>query len=85
MIKNKIVIYKTQKGREPFIEWLHGLDKAISQRIRRRIAQIELGNFGDCSPVGNGVYELRFFFSSGYRVYYGIKESTIVLFTLRRR
>lgn len=38
-----------------------------------------LGNFGDCKPVGEGVFELRFHFGPGYRVYYGSYQQTIVV------
>jgi putative addiction module killer protein len=33
----------------------------------------------DYKFIQDGVYELRFSFGSGYRVYFGIKEETIVI------
>jgi len=39
----------------------------------------ECGSYGDCQPVGEGVYELRFDFGPGYRVYFGIDGSEIIL------
>lgn len=33
----------------------------------------------DYKFIQDGVYELRFFFGYGYRVYFGIKEETIVI------
>lgn len=49
------------------------------RRIRKRILRIEDGNLGDYKSLGDGVFELRFFFGAGYRVYFGIIGETVVL------
>jgi putative addiction module killer protein len=36
-------------------------------------------HFGDHTPVGDGVSELRMFFGPSYRIYYGEDNETIVL------
>ena len=60
--------------------WLVSLrDLMGRKRILARIARLEQGNFGDCEPVGEGVCELRLFFGSGYRVYFGEDENNIVV------
>jgi putative addiction module killer protein len=41
------------------------------RRILARVSRMQQGNYGDCKPVGEGVSELRMFFGSGYRVYFG--------------
>ena len=41
--------------------------------------RLENGNFGDCKPVGEGVWELRMDFGPGYRVYYAIENKKLVL------
>ena len=75
----QILIYQTQSGKEPFVQWLEGLDKQTQIKIRKRISRIELGNFGDYKCIGFGVYELRLFFGSGYRVYFGMKNHTVAV------
>lgn len=40
---------------------------------------MSLGNFGDCKPIAEGVFELRLNFGSGYRIYYGQEGDQIVL------
>ncbi|HEU0022446.1 MAG TPA: hypothetical protein VFR55_12370 [Dehalococcoidia bacterium] len=61
-----VEIYRNAQGREPFSEWLYSLKDAKARaRIRNRIARIEeSGTFGDCEPMGDSVFELRFFFYS---------------------
>lgn len=55
---------------EPFREWLENLrDRKAAAKIAARLARLELGNFGDAEPVGEGVTELRIHFGPGYRVY----------------
>ncbi|WP_439645536.1 type II toxin-antitoxin system RelE/ParE family toxin [Serpentinimonas barnesii] len=36
--------------------------------------RLQNGNFGDCKPVGSGVWELRVDWGSGYRVYYALAD-----------
>ncbi len=80
MPEKNLILYKTKKGQEPFQEWRDGLkDKVIRARIDRRLEYVAQGNYGDYKSVGQGVYELRFFFGSGYRVYFAEDGETIVL------
>ena len=72
--------YQRDDGREPFTEWLNGLrDKLAQARIRIRLRQVQAGNFGDCKPVGEGVWELRIDWGPGYRVYYAQAGKRLVL------
>ena len=60
--------------------WLSALkDKKAVTRIMARLYRVELGNFGDHKKITCELSELRFFFSSGYRIYYTIKNNEIVL------
>lgn len=55
---------------ETFKDWLAKLrDRRAAAKIAARLARLELGNFGDAEPVGEGVTELRVHFGPGYRVY----------------
>ena len=71
--------YVTATGRCPFDEWFATLDSQTQARIDVRLDRVSLGNFGDYKSVGGGVYELRFFFGAGYRIYYGLVGKRIVL------
>lgn len=71
--------YVTEQGICPFAEWLLSLDAETKRRIDVRISRVRSGNFGDHQSMGEGVYELRFFFGSGYRAYYAISERRVVL------
>jgi putative addiction module killer protein len=72
--------YVADNGETPFRTWLETLDIEIRARIQARVLRFELGNFGDHTAVGAGVWEARFFFGSGYRLYFGkVDRSTIVL------
>ena len=80
MKPKELVIYQTDTAKEPFSSWLSDLDSTIRGRIRSRLDRIEQqGYYGDYKSVGDGVYELRFFFGSGYRVYFAEDGDTIVL------
>jgi len=79
-IQKEIIIYQDERGREPFNDWLNGLRNPITRRrILTRLRRVELGNYGDYKPLKDGVYELRFTFASGYRVYFGEDGHRIVV------
>ena len=41
--------------------------------------RIESGNLGDHKSVGSGVWELRLDFGPGYRVYFGIDGTELIV------
>jgi len=71
--------YATPSGDCPFDDWFEELNDATQARIAARLNRLRLGNFGDAKLLGEGVFELRFFFGPGYRVYYGLAGKRIVL------
>ena len=80
-IARKAKNYRDAAGKSPFREWIgRKLDGGARGRITTRIRRIEeFGNYGDCEPVGSGVYELRFDVGPGYRVYFGIDGEEMIL------
>jgi len=77
---DKILQYQTTQGKRPFGEWLLALkDKTVRARILARLDRLLLGNFGDTRRIGTGVWELRFHFGPGYRVYFGLDGEKIVI------
>jgi len=54
-----------------FDSWPTGLNDNIGKaRVVHRLRAAELGNFGDCEPVGDGISEMRIHLGPGYRVYF---------------
>lgn len=78
-MKYRIKIYHQKNGRAPFLDWTKKLDGSVRARINARIARFEDGHFGDYKSVGDRVMEARFFFGSGYRVYFYLSGDQITL------
>ncbi len=65
---------------ETFDAWFSSLrDKMAAKRVLARIRRAELGNFGDCEPVGAGVSEMRIHYGPGLRVYFTQRGLEIVI------
>jgi putative addiction module killer protein len=72
--------YVTESGTDVFGEWLNKLrDARTRAKVAARIDRLAVGNFGDCKPIRDGVWELRIDRGPGYRVYYGMVEQSLVL------
>jgi putative addiction module killer protein len=65
---------------ERFARWFRGLrDSKAKRRVQARIDLLELGNPGDCKPVGSGVSEMRIHYGAGFRVYFMRRGKQIFL------
>lgn len=65
---------------EVFAEWFASLrDARARAAINARLRRVELGNLGDCAPVGEGVSELRIHYGPGYRVYFVQRGLEVVI------
>ena len=64
---------------EIFEQWLESMrDIRAKAAIVRRISRVRSGHFGDYKSIGNGVSEMRIDIGQGYRVYFTIRERTVV-------
>lgn len=73
------IIYEL-RSTETFDKWLASLkDRSVKNRLLARLGRVENGNFGDFKQVGGNLYELRFFFGGGLRVYYTVRDGRVVL------
>lgn len=72
--------YLTKTAKDLFMEWRRQLlDTKARIAIDRRINRMELGNFGDHKFCRDGVWELRIDVGPGYRVYYAVSETQVIL------
>ncbi len=76
----QIEIYRAVDGKSPFLQWLESLkNQQTKDRIDARLNRIRLGNFGDHKELEGGIFELRFFFVAGYRIYFAKEGETIII------
>ena len=75
--------YLTETGRDLYQEWVDRLkDRTAKARVTMRVNRMATGAFGDCKPVGDGVWELRVDHGPGYRIYYAQAGKKLVLLLL---
>ena len=76
----EVQTYLSPDGRDVYAQWLAELaDRQARARVLVRVGRMASGNFGDCKPVGEGVWELRIDQGPGYRVYYAMAGAVVVL------
>lgn len=72
-------MYEIQQT-ELFACWLNDLrDRSAKARIELRLRRASLGNLGDIRSVGGGVSEMRIDHGPGYRVYFALRNRTLVI------
>lgn len=76
----EVQTYLNPSGQDPYAQWLGGLaDRKARARVLVRVNRMAAGNFGDCKPIAEGVWELRIDWGPGYRVYYAQAGKRLVL------
>ena len=80
VLEKQVENYVRSDGSCPFEDWMTSLrDQRARARIRTRIDRVQLGNLGNCEPVGGGVSELKIDYGPGYRVYFGQIGTKLVI------
>jgi putative addiction module killer protein len=70
----------TVKRLDGFSDWLKGLKDGLTrQRLIKRLRKAQMGNLGDVAPVGEGVFEMREHFGSGWRMYYIQRDEILIV------
>jgi len=82
-MEKELVFYESSTGKLPFEKWLSKVNDLRAQvKIETRLNRLIKGNYGDCSPLRNGVSELRIDYGPGYRVYFGEMKNHLVIVLL---
>jgi putative addiction module killer protein len=75
----ELLEYVNASGISPFAKWRGKLDPTTRARITVGVLRLELGNFSAAKGVGGGIFELRYDFGPGYRVYFGKDGERLVI------
>ena len=75
----KLQEYVDLLGRNYFDRWFKSLDASVQRRIVLGLDRLERGNDSSVKSVGAGVFEMRFVFGPGYRVYFGREGAELIL------
>jgi putative addiction module killer protein len=71
--------YLDSLGKSPFEQWFGDLDAQAAAKVTVALVRMELGNFSNAKPVGEGVLEYRIDWGPGYRVYFGRDGDVLVI------
>ena len=76
----ELLVFESDSGRQPFVEWFEKLDGQRQAAVRRRLRAVEEhDHMGDCSSLRGGLYEMRLAGRIGLRVYFAKIDGAIVL------
>ena len=68
------------KQTETYRKWEHKLkDSKVRAIIAARVFRLSNGMFGDVTPVGLGISELRIHYGPGYRIYFKQNGNEIII------
>jgi putative addiction module killer protein len=79
MQKTKEVVFYLDRNKKNHVaDWLNKLNNKAKARISIRLDRLEYGVYGDRKSLANQLYELRFFFDNGYRVYFAEDTDNVI-------
>lgn len=65
---------------ETYRTWYQELkDTTAKALIATRLRRLRLGLFGDVTPVGQGISELRIHYGPGYRIYFKKRGNKVII------
>ena len=71
--------YIDANGKSPFAQWFDALDAVAATKIRVYTTRVELGNYFNVEPIGEGLSEIKINFGPGYRVYFRKEKEKLLL------
>ena len=79
--QDTILVMKYElRSTKDFSKWFAKLkDSMVKRKVLACLARVENGNFGDCKQIEVNLFDSRFFFGSGLRIYYTIQGNKVVL------
>ena len=76
----RITFYEKNDGKIPFVIWFESLkDNVIKAKVMAKLEFLRIGNFSNCKPVGEGVFERKL---HGIRVYFIKHGNELILLLL---
>ena len=71
--------YLDANGTSPFAKWFDSLDAVAAAKVRVYMTRVELGNYSNVEPIGEGLSEIKIDFGPGYRVYFRREKEILLL------
>ena len=72
--------FTLNSGARPFESWISSLDKRSKAKVRAYVDRVALGGSKkNIRSLGHGLNEIKIDFGPGYRVYYGVIGSEVML------
>jgi putative addiction module killer protein len=75
----KVLAFHLEPEKSPYLDWFRTLDTTTKGRVFDRVQRLAAGQFGDYKKIDRSLYELRFFFGPGYRIYFGEHRGNIII------
>lgn len=79
MDKRKATEYLDTEGVSPFGRWFNQLNAEAANKVTTAVYRLELGNFSNVEPVGEGVSEYKIDFGPGYRIYFALDGNELII------
>ena len=71
--------YIDANGKSPYAQCFDALDAVAAAKVRVYMTRVELGNYSNVKPIGEGLSEIKIDFGPGYRVYFRKEKEKLLL------